>query len=974
MSAPITVTYIERRELIKFLIEDFQDRGGKVLLPVGMDALEDWLVDNIDAQQLLTRVKARIHPLDLARMCHQQTTMQQTKQQLNQHGQNQEPIPLLTLIDQQPENLEDSAQVSRKQSQLLTVDIAGSELMAEEEIVELCQLTLLLCLGKDDLEKQYLGEWLQVSQTQVEELDSVVQSSQVERGRSLIAMLLDFARSLRPKHFSKFSAFSTYQGVVLKFIIQTLVNSLEEAGSSRSGLGIQELRARLYGVQRRLSVTQHSDYHENEYADALEELERVLQMCGGGVETGNWYFPKGLAWRMSLCLLQGLFDDIEEDGFHREKDKLYDVLQRHVWPALGISQGLHQAVLTWAYFTQFLTQNPLSDELIAILEKSLKRLQPNGEEIANLVINNIEKQVMLKLESYHDYAQGEDVDRNLLVNLRLLMHIQAAKGVDKDRMASLVQHCIESSLETEIKDIWRKAGENHQQPSEAGQSGTVVAEAAQEVLAMLEEELSQNAPILETYCSHAKEVALQCSHKQFAQTYFVWLVQVDALDRDTLQGIRCAEQLEQFILDRLKEIDPNVLKAIKLWESIKKVTGLLIAWTNTQNAKLLSWLRRLAEKENWNYVGKSEYYSASAVELCRMADEATASLFNMGIGLPAAVVASLLEGINSLIQQFVVNVNMSLPKNIEDCVPPRPGLTRYKQELAAKAAKADEKLLTGGSEEDKFSHREDLDVRLAQLPQDSIICRLNSLEFVERHLNQLKREILGRWGDLPWPAGNVSSPLQGWSANDLFPIAEQTLISGTNHINQLLAIKIVYWDGREAWLERLYRHRVAQNGIDEVGIMVQLDSELGYVAGKVSDQSRDQFAELLLITVLGCFERILLDGGPTRLFIADDARELEMELMKIRGLFVAGGEGLPAELVDQHCAEVSKILSVMACETPVVIANIGSKQQILDDQTLIRILGHRADRAASKYLKKEFKLPKKIDEGTFSKFKNVFRR
>eukprot|EP01023_Acetabularia_acetabulum_P014302 TRINITY_DN17001_c0_g1_i3.p1 TRINITY_DN17001_c0_g1~~TRINITY_DN17001_c0_g1_i3.p1 ORF type:complete len:235 (+),score=50.79 TRINITY_DN17001_c0_g1_i3:295-999(+) len=231
-----------------------------------------------------------------------------------------------------------------------------------------------------------------------------------------------------------------------------------------------------------------------------------------------------------------------------------------------------------------------------------------------------------------------------------------------------------------------------------------------------------------------------------------------------------------------------------------------------------------------------------------------------------------------------------------------------------------------------------------------------------------------RWGDLPWPAGNPQSPVQGWTPDDLFPLAQETLQSGMNHINQFLAVKIVYWDGREAWLERLYRHRVSGHGVEEVGILVQLDSELGYIAGKVTDALRDQFAELLLITVVGCLERVLLDGGPTRLFIPDDVRHLEDDLMKIRGLFIAGGEGLPAKLVDLNIQEVSKILSLMAVETPVVIQNIGSSQQILNDQILIRILGHRADRTASKYLKKEFKLPKKVEEGTFHKFRNTFKR
>lgn len=41
----------------------------------------------------------------------------------------------------------------------------------------------------------------------------------------------------------------------------------------------------------------------------------------------------------------------------------------------------------------------------------------------------------------------------------------------------------------------------------------------------------------------------------------------------------------------------------------------------------------------------------------------------------------------------------------------------------------------------------------------------------------------------------------------------------------------------------------------------------------------------------------------------------------------------------------------------------GKQPLAYDSQTLLQVLGHREDHAASKYLKKEFALPKKLDGG-----------
>jgi DNA-binding transcriptional MerR regulator len=124
-------------------------------------------------------------------------------------------------------------------------------------------------------------------------------------------------------------------------------------------------------------------------------------------------------------------------------------------------------------------------------------------------------------------------------------------------------------------------------------------------------------------------------------------------------------------------------------------------------------------------------------------------------------------------------------------------------------------------------------------------------------------------------------------------------------------------------------------------------------------------------------QRVLLDGGPYRLFIEDDTDYIEQDIEQLKVLFFAEGEGLPIQDINTLCAPLLELITVLQLATGILVQNFkeakeeekaaakagrapSPKALVLDPDVLQRVLAHRADRTASKFLKKELRLPKKL--------------
>jgi hypothetical protein len=131
---------------------------------------------------------------------------------------------------------------------------------------------------------------------------------------------------------------------------------------------------------------------------------------------------------------------------------------------------------------------------------------------------------------------------------------------------------------------------------------------------------------------------------------------------------------------------------------------------------------------------------------------------------------------------------------------------------------------------------------------------------------------------------------------------------------------------------------------------------------------------------------VLLDGGPWRLFSLEDVELVRTDLELMRATFHADGAGLDIETVTKLTQPIEDVLDVMAMDTRALIdvVSVARRQPLgasqrqreaknsqssggtVDSEVALRVLCHRMDHAASKVLKKDFKIPKKLPGGVVS--------
>ena len=208
--------------------------------------------------------------------------------------------------------------------------------------------------------------------------------------------------------------------------------------------------------------------------------------------------------------------------------------------------------------------------------------------------------------------------------------------------------------------------------------------------------------------------------------------------------------------------------------------------------------------------------------------------------------------------------------------------------------------------------------------------------------------------------------------------------------------QVLFVDLRQAAVHDLYAPTVAEGRIGP--LLDALGPQLKAVVRAVAPPLRDAAVSSLLRATLLALRRALLDGGPTRAFTVADSGLFDEDLVLLKELFEADGEGLPREAVRAACAPYQQLLVLSGLETELLIAHYETARQraaalasapsalarsasgpsgafpigpyaaasaaaaakggpvAMEPEAVLKMVCHRADRAASKYLKVKARL------------------
>ncbi|PPR82161.1 hypothetical protein GOBAR_AA38554 [Gossypium barbadense] len=236
-------------------------------------------------------------------------------------------------------------------------------------------------------------------------------------------------------------------------------------------------------------------------------------------------------------------------------------------------------------------------------------------------------------------------------------------------------------------------------------------------------------------------------------------------------------------------------------------------------------------------------------------------------------------------------------------------------------------------------------------------------EYAINQLNKLEDSIWEHWTrKMPIEKIYIRKSMDDKSKSSTqkgtFDGSRKDINAAIDRIREFTGTKIIFWDLREPFIENLYKPSVSQSRLEAV--IEPLDVELNQLCDIIVEPLRDRVVTSLLQASLEGLLRVLLDGGPSRVFYPTDAKLLEEDLEILKEFFISGGDGLPRGVVENQVARVRLVVKLHGLETRELVEDLRSSSGKLgaDNQTLLRILCHRADSEASQFVKKQYKIPK----------------
>lgn len=410
---------------------------------------------------------------------------------------------------------------------------------------------------------------------------------------------------------------------------------------------------------------------------------------------------------------------------------------------------------------------------------------------------------------------------------------------------------------------------------------------------------------------------------------------------------------------------------------------LILDWVMSQHTYILDWIGRAFDLEEWEPLSSQQKQAVSVVEVFRMIEETADQFF--GLNLPVNIThlqALLSVVIHSLDAYLIKIIDQLVEKNL--LYPSTPSLTRYEETLVAISRKK------------AFEPRildEKSGATLNQLTLPKLCIRLNTLQYIRNHISSLEDGMRKSWGKIrpsvkrswfnivdketPEMLERTMS-MNDESIDELFATTfdgiRSTVTDAINKIIDFIGTKVVFWDLREQFLFCLYRGGVGKTRMEAV--LPNVDAVLDNICGLVDEVVRDPLVLSIFRASLEGYLWVLLDGGPSRAFSDSDISLMEDDLNILKDFFVADGEGLPRSLVEREAKLGHQVISFFSLQTSTIIQMLMSASErisaglesrthcnhSLDDaNTLIRILCHKKDREASRFLKRHYHLPPSSD-------------
>ncbi|KAK1260941.1 hypothetical protein QJS04_geneDACA002316 [Acorus gramineus] len=702
----------------------------------------------------------------------------------------------------------------------------------------------------------------------------------------------------------------------------------------------------------------------------------------------HWADGSPLNVHLYLSLLQSVFDVRDETLVVDEVDELVE-LMRKTWPTLGMNRALHNLCFAWVLFQQFVTAGRAEQDLLgaalAMLEEvasDAKRGEYNREgsgayvRVLASAMASMQGWAEKSVLDYHECFGKGGVG---LMECVLSLALSTSKILEPvDPVESRVDYYIRSSLRNAFNKVLEIEGEE-------GTSESLVA-LAKETEELVLREKEHFSPTLKRWHPTSAAVAAVTLHNCYGSVLKQYLSGVTTLTNDVIRVLNTAGKLEKVLVQMVDEDiadcddgGKSIMREMLPYEIESVVLGLIKTWIDERLKRGRECLSRAKDTETWSARSKMELHAQSAVELMNLAKETVEEFFEIPIGMRDDLVQALADGWEAIVRDYTSFTDSCGSK--QSYIPTLPPLTRCNQDSKIRQLCMRAATCNAGYSDHNRHHPPDTEPRpTMSRGTHRLYVRLNTLYYLLTHLHHLDNTLSPRF---PNSHRRRFSTTTTTSSSSYFDAARSSIQSSIHHVSEVAAYRLVFLDCNHSFYETLYRGDVASARVHPA--LRALKQNLTLMTSILTDKSQPLAVKEVMKASFEAFMMVLLAGGGDRAFAEAEQATVAEDLGSLKRVFAVCGEGVVAEEVVEKEAEVVEgVVGLMGMGTVGVIEGfrraawegsgmgmvVGEEKVVPmppttgrwnreDPNTVLRVLCHRDDVVADRFLKKAFQLPKR---------------
>ncbi|CAL9122000.1 unnamed protein product [Musa textilis] len=700
-------------------------------------------------------------------------------------------------------------------------------------------------------------------------------------------------------------------------------------------------------------------------------------------------FPLNL--HLYQMLLEACFDDSEDGSIIDEIDEVLELIKK-TWVILGINQILHNLCFAWVLFHCFVTTGEADIDLLFAADNQMAEVakdakatkDPDYSKILSSTLSSILGWTEKRLLTYHDTFSASNIENfqgiiSLGVSAAKILvedisnEYRRKRREESDVARSRVDTYIRSSLRTAFAQRMEQAdsmrsSKNHDTPT------PVLSILAKDIGELARKEKELFSPILRKWHPLAAGVAVATLHSCYGSELRHFLSGATEVTPDTVEVLKAADKLEKDLVhisveDSVDSEDggKSLIREMPPYESDIAIANLVKVWIKTREEGLKEWVDQNLQQENWNPRANMENCAPSATEVLRIINETLDAFFQLPIQMHAMLLPDFLIELDKSLQRYALKVKSGCGTR-GSFVPPFPALTRC--DIGSKLWKKKEKLQNLPKRGSQVgSTNGDISFALPQL-----CVRMNSLHYIWTELENLEKKIKTCLRNLESAQADIANGLQ-----IRFEMTVAACHEGILQLCETTAYKVIFHDMSRVLWDALYVGDTASSRIDP--FIKEANHILETISNTVHSRVRNRVVTAIMKASFDGFLLVLLAGGPSRAFSRQDSEIIEGDFRSLKDMYLADGDGLPQELVEKAASQVKNVLPLFHTDTESLIERFkrlvtdtygaASKSRyplpptsgnwnFTEANTVLRVLCHRHDEAATRFLKKTYNLPKKL--------------